>query len=309
MMKTLFLFQVVTVTSDASFIILLGLIRYFLYILVTVLAIDNLKPVLDAFPKSIYIAKKIVGLHCDEFTQYVVCPKCHKLYDIDTNIRRCRNIQYPNHPRRKGRSSCGTSLFKKIRGTGNGLNVKFRPRKIYCHRSIKDSLELKFLQPNFRKLLKRNPKAESDGTFMTDITDGEICKTFKDNQSNLYFSNSKNLGFIMNVDWFQPFKNSDYSLGIIYLAIINLPREERFKWQNIIVCGVIPGPAEPKLNINSYLEPIVDELEIGWNGILLKDGGLLQKSLYKFALVCLSSDIPATRKCGGFVGFSATKGM
>ena len=66
----------------------------------------------------------------------------------------------------------------------------------------------------------------------------------------------------MNVDWFQPFKNTEYSLGVIYMAIINLSREERFKWENVIVCGIIPGPSEPKFNINSYLSPIVDELEI-----------------------------------------------
>ena len=124
----------------------------------------------------------------------------------------------------------------------------------------------------------------------------------------MFFSEARNLGFLMNVDWFQPFKNTDYSLGVIYLAIVNLPREERFKWENIIVCGIIPGPSEPKFNINTYLQPIVDELEKGWRGILINDGGLLEENLYKFALICLSSDIPATRKCGGFVGFSATKG-
>ena len=92
------------------------------------------------------------------------------------------------------------------------------------------------------------------------------------------------------------------------MAIVNLPREVGFKWQNIIVYGVIPGPSEPKFNINSYLKPIVDELEKGWEGIMLKDSGFLRKNLYKFSLVCLSSDIPATRTCGGFIGFSAKKG-
>ena len=68
------------------------------------------------------------------------------------------------------------------------------------------------------------------------------------------------LGFLWNVDWFQPYENSPYSVGVIYLVIQNLPREERFKEENMMVLGIIPGPKEPKVHINSYISPIVDEL-------------------------------------------------
>lgn len=49
-------------------------------------------------------------------------------------------------------------------------------------------------------------------------------------------------------------------MGVIYLVVLNLPREERFKDENMICVGLIPGPKEPKININAYLEPLVDEL-------------------------------------------------
>ena len=112
----------------------------------------------------------------------------------------------------------------------------------------------------------------------------------------------------MNVDWFQPFKNLEYSLGAIYLAITNLHRSERFKWENILLCGIIPGPKEPSHNINSYLKPIVDELLECWTGTPIDDGSCFKKE-YRFALICLASDIPATRKCGGFLSFAANKGL
>ena len=57
-----------------------------------------------------------------------------------------------------------------------------------------------------------------------------------------------------------------YSVGAIYLTIQNLPRSERFKVENILLIGVIPGPKEPKYNINSYLTPLVVELKEAWNG-------------------------------------------
>lgn len=65
---------------------------------------------------------------------------------------------------------------------------------------------------------------------------------------------------MLNVDWFQPFKRrSDYSVGVIYFVIMNLPRSETFKFENVILGGVIPSlESEPKLY--TFLEPCVDEL-------------------------------------------------
>ena len=56
-------------------------------------------------------------------------------------------------------------------------------------------------------------------------------------------------------------------MGIIYLVIENLPQSERFKVENMIVVGCIPGPKEPKGNINSFLNPLVNELLELWTGI------------------------------------------
>ena len=49
-------------------------------------------------------------------------------------------------------------------------------------------------------------------------------------------------------------------MRVIYLALVNLPREIRFRKENVIIIGVIPGPKEPKGNINFLLKPLVDEL-------------------------------------------------
>ena len=59
---------------------------------------------------------------------------------------------------------------------------------------------------------------------------------------------------IINVDWFQPFKRrSDRSVGVNYLVLLNLPREERFKWENIIVAGIIPEMAKEPKSLNTFL--------------------------------------------------------
>lgn len=33
---------------------------------------------------------------------------------------------------------------------------------------------------------------------------------------------------MLNIDWFQPFKYTNYSVGAIYMTILNLPRHLRF---------------------------------------------------------------------------------
>ena len=38
---------------------------------------------------------------------------------------------------------------------------------------------------------------------------------------------------------------------------IKLPRHLKYKQENIILCGIMPGPSELSLHINSYFEPLV----------------------------------------------------
>ena len=115
---------------------------------------------------------------------------------------------------------------------------------------------------------------------------------------------------MINVDWFQPYKHTVYSVGVIYLSILNLPRSLRFKRKNILLIGIIPGPSEPKHNINSFLDSLVDELANFWKGITFKirKGSSVFNQLVRCALLCCSCDLPAGRKVCGFLGHSDNLG-
>lgn len=111
---------------------------------------------------------------------------------------------------------------------------------------------------------------------------------------------------MLNCDWFQPFDHSTYSLVAIYIAIQNLPRHLRFKSENIGVGGIIPGPKEPLLMMNTYIQPIIDHLLQLWNGVEMEIDG---KLVVVYAILsCISCDIPASHKIGGFVGHNALHG-
>ena len=121
------------------------------------------------------------------------------------------------------------------------------------------------------------------------------------------FDSPYNLAVTLNVDWFQPYKRVKDSVGALYLCIANLPRSLRYKQENVILVGIIPGPKEPALTINSYLEPLVDELKEFWSGvnITLPSGNNIT---VRVCLICITCDVPAIRKVCGFVGHKARLG-
>uniref|UniRef100_A0A1X7U7L0 Uncharacterized protein n=1 Tax=Amphimedon queenslandica TaxID=400682 RepID=A0A1X7U7L0_AMPQE len=104
--------------------------------------------------------------------------------------------------------------------------------------------------------------------------------------------------------------HSPYSVGAIYLAVQNLPRSERYKMENLLLVGIIPGPTEPSLNVNTYLELLVDELnQLFFEGIYVEsDTSQGARVLVKGALMLVSCDIPAARKVRGFLGHAAKLG-
>ena len=59
-------------------------------------------------------------------------------------------------------------------------------------------------------------------------------------------------------------------MGVLYLANLNLPRSIRFKWENIIVVGIIPGLDKGPESLNEFLMPLVKEMKALWSGAYLK---------------------------------------
>ena len=88
-----------------------------------------------------------------------------------------------------------------------------------------------------------------------DIYDGKIWADFMEYEGKAFLSLPFNYALHLNVDWFQPFQHTQHSEGAVYLTVLNLPREERYHPGNVMVIGIIPGPKEPKLHINTFLQP------------------------------------------------------
>ena len=74
----------------------------------------------------------------------------------------------------------------------------------------------------------------------------------------------------------------------------------------MLLVGDIPGLHEPSLHLNSFLEPIVDDLLKLWKDVEMVTTEGTQ--IVQAALLCNSSDVPATRKVGRFIRHGALKG-
>jgi len=289
--------------------------KLFLSLIYKVVAIPQLNDIIDAFPNSLYVAKKMTELNSSPFVKYVSCSSCSSIYDpkdcseiTRTGIKQskqCDYVRFPNHTQGRFRQKCGEYLMKTF-SSMDGNKIFLYPKKIYCYMPLKHSIQNIVNRKDILEKLLAGPKLCSS-EIMFDTVDGNFWEDFADDTGERYFADPRNLGGILNIDWFEPFENVQYSCGVIYLALLNLPRELRFKWENIIIVGIIPGPKEPKLVVNSYLQPLVNDLLTFWNpGELLIENG--REVVYKFALCCISSDLPATRKCCGFVSYNALHG-
>ena len=275
----------------------------------------SLKVLGDKFPKTLYKAKKRLGVQADTFAKYVSCTKCHTIYTLDdaTNSnsngvkvsKKCCYVRYSNHCQLRMRQPCGNLLLKTMKSSRGSTFLM--PISTYCYQNPIHCLEELLNRPSMLQLCEewRNRTVENDK--LCDVYDGQMWEHFEfDCMGEPFLANSMNFLIILNCDWFQPFKHTQYSVGVLYLAVTNLPRQIRFRRENIMVVGIIPGPSEPSKNINSYLDPLVTDLKQLWKGVTVKING--RPTAIRAALSCLACDVPAARKVGGFVGHNGNMG-
>jgi hypothetical protein len=156
---------------------------------------------------------------------YTVCPseKCSALYSDGVNQRCCNQVSI------NGRV-CGTPLGYEVNLAHGKKKWKAYKQYQFCPPSA--WLKTFFASKAFMGLLGVKPRKPE---FLEDIYDGRIWKEFC---TCNFFNTKYNLGLMLSVDWFKPFKRSEYKVGAILLSVLNLPRGERFKKKWTIVAGM-----------------------------------------------------------------------
>lgn len=302
-LRTVFLMGLMVVQrivgmSNRSMVRILRFVTTFLLLFATLMDIPQLSKFVDMIPSTHQTCIKMAGLDTADFQRYAVCPKCHTIYSMDKVIegrqQKCKYVRWPQHSQWRKRKPCNTRLLKGV------TNV---PKLVYSFKSISSYLKEYVHERSFVERCNEWRKRTTRDTHIADIYDGTVWQSEVDG----YLKCDHNLYGMINIDWFQPYKHTPHSVGAIYMTILNLPRVERFKEDNVMLIGVMPGPKEPSLNINSYLQPLIEDLRELDAGKLYNDYSF-SGNKYRFRLLGCSSDLPATRKLGGFLSYHAKNG-
>lgn len=260
------------------------------------------------FPSTLHQYQLILSgiIPNSSFEKRAVCSTCDAIYRFEECVKKVGTRRVSALCKRtRFRKQCNQVLMKQI-VTKTGT-MKFYPFKVYCYVSLVACIQTLVLQRGFVEQCE-STRTQFSASGLSDVYDGFIWKEFLTVDEVPFLSEPHNYGLLLNVDWLQPYKHVEYSVGVIYLVILNLPRSIRYKRENIILYGVIPGPCEPSLTINSYLLPLVNELRELWEGVQLKLPTSRNSAKFRCALLGVACDLPAARKCCGFLSFCANLG-
>ncbi|GET54716.1 hypothetical protein GLOIN_2v1775288 [Rhizophagus irregularis DAOM 181602=DAOM 197198] len=199
----------------------------------------------------------------DQFHSFVPCPKCHKLYKKEEVV----DFKQEDNP---AIMKCQHIEFP---------NSLVR-RSHLCNTALSEKISALTNQTIIRPNLMY-PFAGINQQLAT-----MFCRPGSEVADS-------HLGLMLNLDY----------IGIIYAAICNLPCDIRFRRENLLTLGILPGPKEVSLHkVNHYLAPIVNELETLWAGLTLNRTYECENGKrVRGALILVSYDIPAARKICGHV--------
>ena len=148
------------------------------------------------------------------------------------------------------RKACGYPLVNSVELV-NGKTIIY-PQLTYCYLGIRSPFQCLLNQPGFISKCEEWRTSIVDPNLYTDVYSGKVWKEFLCYNGQQFLSQPYNFALMMNMDFFQSsYKHVNYSIGAVYLSILNLPRTLRYKQENVILVSLIPGPHEPKHGINS----------------------------------------------------------
>ena len=273
-----------------------------------------LSEISQSIPNSMYKVKQLST--ASAFQRYVVCKNCNSIYlyseCIEQSVvghkvsRKCSYQAYPHHPHSTMRSLCGTLLLKTVELSNH--KIYLYPYLLYCYLGLDISLQSLFNRTDFFNDCEKWRSRITNEEELYDIYDGKMWKKFICYENEPFLSEAGNLGLLLNFDFFQPYNHVSYSLGALYMSILNLPHKLRYKRENMILIGLIPGPHEPRHDINSFLKPLVNDLTKLWRGVNMNIASMQCVKKIRCALICVACDIPAGRKICGFLGHNARLG-
>jgi len=125
-------------------------------------------------------------------------------------------------------------------------------------------------------------------------SDGEAWKHFDWEHAD-FVVNMQNVRLGLSTDGFNPYIQasfSPYSCWPIIVTSYNLPPEMCMTKPYMFLSYVVPGPFNPTVGIDVYLQPLIDDLKKLWSSVMTYDVLRKQNFMMKAALMWTINDFP-----------------
>lgn len=238
---------------------------------------------------------------CPKLIKYACCPDCFCLFDITT--------PYP--------ATCVQRLATEEAECGSQLRASgsLKPHCEYAMCDFKDWLSRFYTRADIEVVLD---KSTSNAAYdpMCNIWDGEALRNFRGPDDKLFLDcppGESRLIFSVHAEKFGCIANQQGGMQVtrevLCMVCLNLPRNLRYRPENIYLVGVIPGLSEPSaIQMNHILSPLIDVLLEMWhNGLFLRH---TPKHPFgrrsRVAVVPLVADLHTGQKMAGFGSRTST---
>lgn len=163
------------------------------------------------------------------------------------------------------------------------------PKTFYTF-NILDQLSSILATTNSLNIPARDRHGNRSISIVQDLVDGEYYQHIRNNEDGEYIT------LTISIDGVQPYDRSEKSIWPLTLVINEIKRKERFRFENLILGGVWPGPKKPKREeMFAFLDTIVQQLkplEEGQYFECRSDSDIERRRLEVF-LICACMDKPA----------------
>ncbi|XP_059281257.1 uncharacterized protein LOC132034945 [Lycium ferocissimum] len=228
-------------------------------------------------PKNYYQAKRLVSNLGLSYNNIHCCSNgCMLFYKEDADLNECK--------------FCGHARFRQA------PSGKMVPIKSVHYLPLIPRLKSLYALPSSAPHMRWHNENRRAPGVMCHPSDGEAWKHF-DRTYPDFASEPRNIRLGLSADGFTPFSVSatPYSRWLVFLTLYNLPPEMCMTSPYIFRNTVIPGPRNPKVSIDVYLQqPLIDELKQLWcEGVVTYGVSTKSNFIWRASLMWTVNDFPA----------------
>ncbi|XP_021846453.2 uncharacterized protein [Spinacia oleracea] len=202
---------------------------------------------------------------------------------------------------------CHTSRWKNVKEKEGDVREK---DKEACKKGVAAKVMWYFpLIPRLKRIYMSSKTAEDmrwhfdrkDGNIISHPADGEAWKLF-DKRYEEFAKDPRSVRLGLASDGFNPYRlmNTSYSTWPVILIPYNLPPWLCMKSTSFILSLLIPGKQGPGMNIDVYLQPLIHELKLLWEGVDAFDAYSGKNFKMRAALHSTINDFPAYAMLSGW---------